>query len=83
MLITAFDYSADFSKAFDEFKRALTLFAPSLPVFSYSHHSEMHAAMHDKLLQVLTASELTPRVLSDDEEWLMLLRPSQHHPREA
>ena len=83
VLIIAFDYSADFSKVFDEFKRALTLFAPSLPVFSYSHLSEMHAAMHDKLLRALTASELTPQVMSDDEEWLMLLRPPQHHPRKA
>jgi len=83
VLIIAFDYSGDFSKVFDEFKRALTLFAPSLPMFSYSHHYEMYAAMHDKLLRALTASELTPRVLSDDEEWLMLLRPPQLHPREA
>ena len=82
-LTIAFDYSADFSKAFDEFKRALILFAPSLPVFSYSRDSEMHAAMHDKLLRALTASELMSRVLSDNEEWLMLLRPPQHHPREA
>jgi len=68
VLIIAFDYSAHFSKAFNEFKRALILFAPSLPVFSYSHHSEMHATMHDKLLRALAAFELTPRVLSDDEE---------------
>ena len=83
MLIITFDCFVDFSKAFDEFKRALTLFAPSLPVFSYSHHSETHVAMHDKLLRALTASELMLRVLSDDEEWLMLLRPPQHYPREA
>jgi len=83
VLITAFDYFTDFSKVFDEFKRALTLFAPSLSVFSYSYYSEMHAAMHDKLLRALTTFKLTPRVLRDDEEWLMLLRPQQHHPKEA
>ena len=77
MLIVAFDYSADFSKAFNEFKRALTLFAPSLLVFSYSHHSEMHAAMHNKLLRALTASELAARVLKD-KEWLILFKPPWH-----
>jgi len=75
VLIIAFDYSADFSQVFGEFKGALTLFAPSLPVFSYSHHSEMYAAMHDKLLRALTASELTTRILSG-KEWLMLLMSS-------
>ena len=63
--------------AFDEFKRELTLFAPSLLVFSYSHHSEMHAAVHSKLLRALTASELTTRILRD-KEWLMLLAPLWH-----
>ena len=67
--------------AFDKFKRALTLFATSLLVFSYLHYFEMHATAHDKLLRALTASELTSQVLSDDEEWLMLLSPPQHHPR--
>ena len=75
VLIIAFDYSADFSQVFGEFKRALTLFAQSLPVFSYSHHSELHAAMHDKLLRALTASELMTRILSG-KEWLMLLMSS-------
>jgi len=56
VFIIAFDYSANFSKVFDEFMRALTLFAPSLPVVSYSHHSETHIVMHDKLLRALTAS---------------------------
>ena len=65
---TFLDYYFNFSMAFDKFKRALTLFAPSLPVFPYSHHSEMHVAMHDKLLRALTASELMLEVLSDDEE---------------
>ena len=77
-----FDYYFNFSMTFDKFKRALTLFAVLL-VFSYLHHFHMHAKAHDKLLRALAASELMPRVLSDDEEWLMLLRPPQHHPREA
>ena len=71
-LTIAFDYYADFSQVFGEFKRALTLFAPSFPVFSYSHHSKLHTAMHDKLLRALTASELTTRILSG-REWLLSL----------
>ena len=80
---TFFDSYFDVGMAFDKIKRALTLFAASLLVFSYLHPFEMHAKAHDKLLGALTASELTTRVLSDDEEWLMLLQPPQHHPREA
>jgi len=83
MWSTFFDHDSDFSMAFDKFMRALTLFSMSLLLFSYLHHFEMHAKAHDKLLRALTASELTLQVLSDDEEWLMLLSPSQHHPREA
>jgi len=52
-----FDHAFDFSMAFDEFKRPLTLFAPSFLVFSYSHHSKMHATTYDKLLRALTTSE--------------------------
>ena len=74
VLIIAFDYSADFSKVFGEFKRALTLFAPSLLVFSHSHYFEMHAKAYDKLLRALTASALTTRILRG-KEWLMLLKP--------
>jgi len=55
---TFFDYYFNFSMAFDKFKKALTLFATSLLVFYYLHHFEMHAKAHDKLLQVLTVSEL-------------------------
>jgi len=72
---TFFDYSLYFSMAFDKCKRAFTFFAMILIVFSYLHHSEMHAQVHDKLLRVLTASELMTRVLSANEEWLMLLVP--------
>jgi len=50
MWSTFFDHTFDFSMAFDEFKRPLTLFASSFLVFSYSHHSELHAITYDKLL---------------------------------
>jgi len=50
MWSTFFDHTFDFSMAFDEFKRPLTLFAVSFVMFSYSHHSEMHAITYDKLL---------------------------------
>jgi len=55
---TSFDHDFDFSMAFDEFNRPLTLFAPSLIVFSYSHQFEIHVMMYDKLLRALTAFEL-------------------------
>jgi len=61
---TFFDYYFDFSMAFDKFKRALSLFVPSLLVFSYSHYFETHTKAYDKLLRTLTASELAARVLS-------------------
>ena len=57
MWSTFLDHTFDFSMAFDEFKRPITLFALSFLVFSYSHHSELHAITYDKLLQALTASE--------------------------
>jgi len=47
----------DLSMAFNEFKRPLTLVAPSFLVFSYSHHSEMHATTYDKILRALTVFE--------------------------
>ena len=55
---TFFDHSVDFSKAYNTIMRALTVIVVSLPVFSYIHHSGMHARVYDKLLQALTASEL-------------------------
>ena len=50
MWSTFFDHTFDFFKAFDKFKRALTIFVMILLVFSYSHHFEMHAMEYDKLL---------------------------------
>ena len=55
---TFFDYSFDFSVAFDQFKRALSFFAMISLVFSYSHYFGMYAKAHDKLSQVFTVSEL-------------------------
>ena len=52
-----FDHTYDFSMAFDEFKRPLTLFDLSFLVFSYSHHYEMHTTTYDKLLTALMASK--------------------------
>jgi len=58
-----FDHAFYFSIAFNEFKRPLTLFAPPLLLFSYSHHSEMHAATYYKLLRALTTSEWSDLLL--------------------
>jgi len=55
---TFFDHVFDFSTAFDKFKRPLILFAQSLLVFSYSHHSNMHTLTFDKMLRGLITSEL-------------------------
>jgi len=57
MWSTFFDHVFNFSMAFDEFNRSLTLFAPSFLVFSYAHHYEMHDTTYDKLLKALTTSE--------------------------
>jgi len=62
--------------AFDEFKRPLTLFAAHFLVFSYSHNSETHATTYHELLRALTASKSGTRLLSDMEEWMILLEPS-------
>jgi len=58
MLLSAFDFSTDFSKAFDKFKRALVIIPRCMFWCSYSHLSELHAQIYDKLLRALTASEL-------------------------
>ena len=55
---TLFDHSSDFSMAYDTIMRALTIVDVSFPVFSYIHHSGMHATVYNKLLRALTASEL-------------------------
>jgi len=63
MWSTFFDHTFNFFMAFDEFKRPLTLLAPSLLVFSYSHHSKMHAMTCEKLLRALIASKWSDLLL--------------------
>ena len=60
---TFVDPSFDFSKAYDTIMRALTLIAVSFSVFSYIHHSRLHAGVYDRLLRALTASESYPWIL--------------------
>ena len=57
MLTTTFHFFNDFSKAFDKFRRSLTIISTFLFKCSYSHASELHAQMFDKLLRALTTSE--------------------------
>jgi len=57
MLTTKFNFFTDFSKAFDKFRRALTIISAFLLKYSYLHPSELHAQVFDKLLRALTASE--------------------------
>jgi len=79
MRSTFFDHTFDFSMAFDEFKRPLTLLALSFVVFSYSHHRKINAIIYDMLLRALTPSKLRTRLLSDWKERLMLLAPNVPH----
>jgi len=72
---TFFDHAFNFFMAFDKLKRALTLFAIFLLVFSYLHHFKMHVKAHDKFLGALMASKLTTPVVSNEQEWLMLIEP--------
>ena len=50
MLPTAFNFSTDFTKAFDKFRRALVIISAFLFKCSHSHSSEFHALVFDKLL---------------------------------
>ena len=77
MSTATFDFSTDFSKAIDKFRRALTVISRFMFKCSYSHLSELHAQAHDKLLWALNTSELKAEVLRD-KEWLMLLKPLWH-----
>ena len=56
-LTTAFDFFTDFSKAFDKFRRTLTIISAFLFKCSYLNPSELHAQMFDKFLRALMASE--------------------------
>jgi len=64
MLTTAFHFFTDFSKASNKFKRALTIISAFLFKCFYSHASELHAQVFDKLLRALTTSELVAWILS-------------------
>jgi len=76
MLSIFFDHAFDFCMAFDQFKRALTFFIMILLVFFYSHHFEMHAKAHDKLLRAVTTSVLKTQLSRCKEERLMFFKPS-------
>ena len=69
---TFFDFSFDFSMAFTLIKRALMFYALILCMFSYCQAYEPHAAVFDKLMRALTASDLNKSGLEDVMEWLML-----------
>jgi len=58
MLTIAFDYSTDFSKVFDKFRRVLIIISRFIFTCSYLHPAELHAQVYDKLVRALTASEL-------------------------
>ena len=83
IFLVAFNHSTGFSKAFDKFRRALTIISTFLFKCSYLHSSELQAQVFDKLLRALTASELAMRVLNAAEEWLMLLALPPPRPREV
>ena len=59
-----FNHCTDFSKACDKSRRTLTIISRFMFKSSYSHLSELHTQVFDKLLRALTASELGTRVLS-------------------
>ena len=63
MLTFAFDHSKDFSRAFDKFRRALTIISRFMFKCSYSHSSELHAQVFDKLMRALAISDLVARIL--------------------
>jgi len=50
LLTIALDFSTDFSKAFDKFRRAFIGFRRFMFKCSYSHSSELHAQVFDKLM---------------------------------
>jgi len=50
LFTTVFNFFTNFSKAFDKFRRALTIIPAFLFKCSYLHPSELHAQVFDKLL---------------------------------
>ena len=63
MLTFAFDHSKDFSKAFDKFRRALTIIRLFMFVHCYLHSFKLHAQVFDKLIRGLTAPEMVAWIL--------------------
>ena len=63
IMTTSFDYSTNFFKEFDKFRRALTIILRFMFKCSYSHSSELHAHVFNKLLQTLMTSKLAACIL--------------------
>jgi len=63
LFTTAFNFFTDFSKAFDTFRRALTIISAFLFKCSDLHPSKLHVQVFDKLLRALTASEWVPYIM--------------------
>ena len=62
ILTSAFDYSSEFSKAFDMFRRTLAIMHLLIFLCSYLYSSELHAQMFDNLLRALMAFELVAQI---------------------
>ena len=63
MLSIVFDYSTNFSMAFDKFRRTLIIIPRVMFGCFYLHSSELHAQVFDKLMRVLTAFEMVAWIL--------------------
>ena len=63
MLFVAFNYSTDFFKTFDKFRRALTIITRLMFIRRYLHPSELYTQVFDKLLVALTIFELVAWIL--------------------
>ena len=60
---TIFDFSFDFSVAFDLLKRALIFFSLILCMLSFLQACEPHAVAFNKLMRALTMSDLRSRIV--------------------
>ena len=63
MLTIASNYSTNYFKAFDKFKRALTVFPQLMFKCSYLHSYELHVQVFDRLLRALMTSKLIAWIL--------------------
>ena len=66
MLTIVFDYSTDFSKAFNTFRGALVVIRRLMFVCSYLHSSELHAQVFDKLIRALTVFEMVAWIVGSE-----------------